>query len=311
MVAELYNPENPNQKRVRTLGPGLSGSFVWNGQFDDDSYCPTNAAYGRIKIKVQDHLYDATYGELWPVVELVFEQPILAILYPSHRFHQESSPYCYADYILSERSLSLELGWNQRPAPAGIFWQCSWGTITNPSASATTYQAGHLDPDDPPTIVMLTVTADNETRTRAVFVFPDNLGRDTATFIGQTASHPLPWWSHAANCHGATRHAHNGSGTLNNAFWCPWCLAGNCENEEIYNANNDIDIIDTYPKQRKDIIEYAHGEGPGSHSATLTGSATATWEVNGGIPSNNHFREDVILRDLAPIIRLHGPQRPY
>ena len=150
---------------------------------------------------------------------------------------------------------------------------------------------------------------DAEQRSRSVEVFGDDLGRDMQNFMGGTNTYPLlTWWYHPSNCHGATRHAHDGSGNLNGNFACPW--SPYCGNLLIYDRSSTgtvkTDMVATCTKARCDIVEYVN-----LHSATLIGNGSATWEVNGGVPSNNHFREDVIHKDLASgqslQIYLHHP----
>jgi len=264
---------------------------------------------GRIKVTVRDHWWNST--EQLTESQLTFDAPLLAILFPSHRFRTEGGPYGYGDQTVSQGSLSCLVGWTppgDHPNPA-LYWDCSWGTIPTPYQNPTAYVAGSVAPGEKVTPA-IRVFVDAEQRTRNVEVFGDHLKRDMQNFMGGTNTYPLIWWEHLSNCHGATEHAHTGGGTLVSSFWCSWCdVSHDCVKETIYDRDNGKDEIDTFPKRRGDIVEYASGPGAGSHSATLTAEGTATWEVNGGIPSNNHFRQDVVLRDLAPIIRLHGPPR--
>ena len=271
---------------------------------------------GRIKVTVRDHWSNGT--EQLTESQLTFEAPLLAILFPSHPFRTEGGPYGYKDQALSGGSLLCQVGWTpweSHPNPS-LYWDCSWGTIPNAYENPTPYVAGVVAPGQKATPA-INAYVDAEQRSRTVEVFGDDLGRDMQNFMGGTNTYPLIWWAHLSNCHGATKHARNGTGTLSGSFECPF---SGCAHAEIYHRFADgqepLDEVTTCPKQRGYIISYVAGanrEGSPSHSATLIGNGTATWEVNGGVPPSNLFRQDVIHKDLAAgqelWILLHRPSQ--
>jgi len=301
--AHVYNPDNSSQRYTKHLGPGLSGSFQWNGMFDDGTSCPTNAAFGRIKVATRDHWFTGSEPRTETTV-LSFEAPILAILYPSHRFRREGGPFAYGDQMLTGRALNCRVGWNPPnlyPSTATIQWTCTTGNFNYPNWNPTEYSPPQMEPGEN-IVVTISVSVAGDVRSRDAEVFGDDLGRDKQNFAGGTNTYPLPWWNHQVNCHGATHHAHNGEGFGSEGFICPF---GGCAHEAIYHrwdsGDDDFDNVDGCEKQRGYIISYVVGwysEGSPSHSATLTATGTGTWEVNGGVPPSNLFREDTIHKDL-------------
>lgn len=263
--------------------------------FSDGTYCPTNSAYGRIRITVRDYWYNWGAPQR-PETQFTFDIPHLAILYPSHRFRTEGGPYGYGDQTVSQGSLSCLVGWTppgDHPNPA-LYWDCSWGTIPTPYQNPTAYVAGSVPPGEKVTPT-IRVFVDAEQRTRNVEVFGDHLKRDMQNFMGGTNTRPLIWWEHVSNCHGTSHHAYDGGGQLiENPFSCPWGENGTY----VYDALAGIDYLSTTSFSRGDVL---HLDSPWSHSVTVveggSGDQVTCWMCNG--PAGGVFQTATIAQLLA------------